>query len=226
MKMDPRRNESTKMRRNRLSVPRLLLAGVAVLVLAVAIAYVSIYISTTPATKLTINFDFDTCFPLLGETQNTPLNQTSSGVTACFSSPSDSALAPAFSVQSYDTTFIELSQFSGKYLYDNKPSRDCLDIVFSQQLTSISLTFATVEHHTEPSNITLTAYMNSTDTTPAGLTTARGTFSNGLYPQGALSFNSGDQPFNLVRIEIPYQGPQGATNFFVDNIVVTTTQQE
>jgi len=210
-------------------MPRLLLVGVAVLVILVALAYILSNAPTVTPTEPTITFDFDTGYPLLVETQNTPLNQTSGGVTARFSSPSD-LTAPAFSVQSYDTTFFKLSQFSGKWLYDNKPSMDPLDIMFSQPLTSISLTFATFEYHggpgTEPTNITLTAYMNSVDTTPVGWATARGTFSNSLYPQGVLSFNSGGQPFNLVRIEIPYQGPKAATAFFVDNVIVETIQQK
>lgn len=212
------------MRRPRLSARRLLLIGVFVIILAALVYAASQPSDIQPATKPTVTFDFDTGFPLLVETQNTPLNQTSNGITAYFSSPSDTSVAPAFSVQSYDTTFTKLSQFSGKYLYDNKPSRDSLDIMFSQQLTSITLTFATVEYHTEASNITLTAYMNSIDTTPVGWTTSRGTFSNALYPQGTLSFNSGDQPFNLVRIEIPDQGLNGATNFFIDNVTTTTAQ--
>ena len=160
--------------------------------------------------------------------QNTPFNQTSSGVTARFNSPSD-RVSPAFSVQSYVTTFLDLSQFSGKWLYDNKPSVDSLEIAFSQPLASINLTFATVEYHggpgTEPSNVSLTAYMNSIDTPPVGWTTARGTFSNDPYPQGTLSFNSSGHPFNRVKIEVLYQGPKGATDFFVDNIIVTTTQE-
>jgi len=217
--------------RNRLSARNLVLMEVAVAVLVVALIYVSIPLpkinSPYPATtQPTITFDFDTGFPFLVETQNTPLNQTASGLTARFSSPFD-PITPAFSIQSYETTFLVLPQFSGKWLYDNKPSMDFLDIMFSQQLTSINLTFATLEYHggpsTEPSDIKLTGYMNSTDTTPVGSATARGAFSSGLYPQGTLSFTSGDHPFNLVRIEIPYV-PQGATDFFVDNIIVTTIQ--
>ena len=212
------------MRRLRLSARRLLLIGVIVLILA-ALAHIASQQSKTPATKPTaITFDFDNGHPLLAEMQNTPLNQTSNGITAYFSSPSDTTTDPAFSIQSYDTTFIRLSQFSGKYLYDNKPSRDILEIRFSQQLTSIMLTFATVEYRTGPSGIKLTAYINSINTSPVGSTTARGTLQNALYPQGTLSFDSGGQPFNLVRIEIPYQGQEGATNFFVDNITVTTAK--
>jgi len=235
--MTTQESESTKLK-TRLSSRRLMLLIAAVAVLVVVIVYAffpfPMFPSTTPPsnspnstpTPPAITFDFDTGSPFLVEGQNTPLNQTSSGLTARFSSPSDLA-NPAFSVQSYDTTFFVLPQFSGKWLYDNKPSRDFLDIMFSQHLTSINFTFATLEYHggptTEPTEIKLTAYMGSTDTTPVGSATTRGTFSSALYPQGTLSFNSDGQPFNLVRIEIPYV-PQGATDFFVDNIIVTTIQ--
>jgi hypothetical protein len=224
--METRGNEAGT-KRIRLTKP-LLVVAVTVLVLVVSMAY---FLSLAPTTKPppTITFDFDTGSPILAETQNTPLNQTSNGVTALFSSPSDIA-SPAFSVQSYDTTFVRLPQFSGKWLYDNKPAMDSLDIMFSQQLTSITLTFATVEYHggpeTQPSNITLTAYMNSINSTPVGLATTRGTFADSPYPQGTLSLNSGGQPFNLVRIEILYQGPEGAMDFFVDNITIKPVQQK
>ena len=227
METEKQSDESMKGKRNRLSTSRILLIGIALLVLVVAMWYISSHVSIAPfSTEPTVVFDFDNGYPLLAETQNTPFNQTLNGVTAYFSSPSDTTTAPAFSIQSYDTTFIKLSQFSGKYLYDNKPSRDSLEIRFSQQLKSITLTFATVEYKTEPSNITLTAYMNSIDTPLVGSSISCGTFNNALYPQGTLTFDSGGHPFNLVRIQIPYQGTEGATNFFVDNIIVTTTEQK
>lgn len=111
-------------------------------------------------------------------------------------------------------------------MYDNNPLRNSLDIKFNQHLTNISLTFATFEYHggpgVEPSNITLTAYMDSTATIPIGSAIARGTWPSGdSYPQGTLTFSLGDQAFNLVRIELPYQGPNGAVDFLVDNIKVT-----
>jgi len=227
MTSEQQEKESTKARPDRLSIPRLLLIGGILLVLIVALGF---FLSHIPVTQFQIKpriaFDFDTSFPLLAETQNTPFNQTSNGITAYFSAPSDTAVAPAFSIQSYDTTFIKLSKFSGKYIYDNKASRDILEIRFSQQLKSVSLTFATVEYRTETSNITLTAYLDSTNTAPLGSTTARATFQKDLYPQGTLSFDSDNQPFNLVRIEISSQEPGGATNFFVDNITVVTVEQE
>ncbi len=125
-----------------------------------------------------------------------------------------------FSVQRYETTFITLSQFSGKYLYDNKPSRDTLEIRFSQPLKGISLTFATYEYQIGPTDLTLTAYMNSADNPPVGSASARGTILTGLYPQGVLSFGSSDQQFNIVRIEISSEDSEETTNFFVDNIKV------
>lgn len=41
-------------------------------------------------------------------------------------------------------------------------------------------------------------------------------------PMGTLSFNSGAQPFTVVELVLPFQ-PQGATDFLVDDITVTTT---
>jgi hypothetical protein len=178
--------------------------------------------------QTTVNFDFDTGSPLLIEGQNTPLSLTVDGLTASFSSPSDS-ISPAFSIQSYQKTFLTLPQFSGKWLYDNKPSRDSLDIKFSQPLTSLTLTFAIVERQRSSGgkfNVTLTvsAHMNSTETTPIGSATATGAFSGALFPEGTLSFTSTGQSFNLVRIEIPSIF-QGTTDFYVDNIKVIPLEQ-
>jgi len=207
------------MRRPRLSARRLLLIGVFVIILAALVYVASQPSDIQPATKPTVTFDFDTGYPPLVETQTTPLNQTSNGITAYFSSPSDTSVAPAFSVQSYDTTFTKLSQFSGKYLYDNNPTRDILDIKFSTEIIAIKVTFATVELQdgavTEPSDILLTAYEN---TNLIGTTTAYGSFSSDSYPQGTLSLNPG-QLFNWVRIAIPAETP--TTDFLIDNITVT-----
>jgi hypothetical protein len=88
------------------------------------------------------------------------------------------------------------------------------------------LKFATVDYH-DPgaggtaSTIKLTAYLNSTTSTPIGATTTYGTFSTDTYPQGTLSFNS-STPFDVVTIELPFM-QQGAAVFLVDNITVTTT---
>ncbi len=210
------------MERKLLSEPGPLLVAAALLVLVIVgdlaprVAFA--------AAPFTVAFDFDTGLPTLSEGQNIPFNQTSGEITALFSSPYGPA---AFSVQSYSTTFFKLSQFSGKYLYDNKPLRDPMDIEFSQSLTSISLAFATIEYHggpgIEPTNITLTAYLGSIGTTPIGSAIARGTWPSGdSYPQGTLRFDSHGQPFNLVRIEMPYQGPKAAVDFLVDNVIVTT----
>lgn len=238
--MTTQQSANAKMRRNRLSLRSLVIVMTVVAILVAAAVYVSVHIpsrapdSVTPnntppngtANYTTITFNFDTGSPSLIEGQNTPLNQTSSGLLASFSSPSDSA-NPAFSIQSYETTFFTLSEFSGKWLYDNRITRDALIIRFSQQLISINFTFATLEYHggptTEPTEIKLTAHMDSTETAPIGSATARGTFSSSSYPQGTLSFASANKPFNLVRIEIPYV-PNGATDFFVDNITVAPVQ--
>lgn len=174
----------------------------------------------TKIPQTTVTFDFDTGSPVLTNYRSTPFDQSKDGVTAQFSSPG----VGLFSVQSYDTKFIKLSQLIGHYL-ENKSPRDVLEIKFSQQLTSISFTFATYESHGAPdqaSSITLTAYMDSATSTPVGSSSAHGVWPSGgdAYPQGTLNYNSGGQPFNLVRIELPYQGR--AAYFAIDKIVVMT----
>ena len=178
----------------------------------------------SPAISREIAFDFDSGAPVFHTGQSTPFSQTSGGLTATFSSPADPA---AFSIQNHDTTFLTLSQFSRNYLYQNRPSRTPLHTKFSQPVTSITLTFATTDYHgvgevEEPTAIKLTAYMNTAEITSLGSATARGTFpENYLYPQGTLSY-SGRGAFNLVVIELLFQ-PRGASSFFADNVVVTTS---
>jgi hypothetical protein len=188
-------------------------------ILVVSFGYILSRTYLSPnTTEQIITFDFDSGDPILAESQNLPLNQTVEGITATFSSPSDTPTGSAFSIQSYDTTFIKLSQFTGKYIYDNKPTKDILEIKFSHSLKKISLTFATIEYQAGPSGVVLTAYMDSNDSAPVGQATASGTILNSLYPQGLLSFDSNGQQFNVVRIEMSPQASKESTNFFVDDI--------
>lgn len=52
------------------------------------------------------------------------------------------------------------------------------------------------------------------------MTTAHGTYAGDTMPMGTLSWSSGGQPFNLVRIAIAPNQPQGASDFLVDNVSV------
>ncbi len=171
----------------------------------------------------TVTLDFDTVVPRPSVGQGTPLTQTSSGVIARFTSAAET---PAFSVQTANGMFLTLSQFGGNFLYQNGLFRTTLNIGFSQALTSIKMTFATVDSHgpgnvDTPTSMKLTAYMNSSMSAPVGTATARGDYSSDSYPQGKLLFDSGGSPFNLVVLELVPQ-PRGATMFLVDNITVTT----
>ncbi len=168
----------------------------------------------------TVTFDLDTGAPTLSTGQSIPLDQTVSGVTAHMSSPS----GPVFSIQTDASTGWKMSQFSGHYLYDNNLNMNPLDIAFSQEVNSITFTFATadfqqVEVHT---TIQLTAYLNSTGTPAVGTTTAHGTYAGDTMPMGTLTFDAGSQSFNLVEIVIAPGQPLGASDFFVDNITVNT----
>ena len=205
--------------------PKPVRGAASVIAAVILIAALHIAITSTFAfaqTPFASSFDFDTGVPILSVFQGTPLNQTSGAVTAYFNSTSDPA---AFSVQSDSTTSYKLSQFSGKYLWDSKSSRDSLDIRFNVPLNNITFAFATIEFEggptSQPSNITLTAYMDSIATVPIGSMKARGTWPSGdTYPQGNLTFVSGSQQFNLVRIELLFQGVSAASDFLMDNITV------
>jgi hypothetical protein len=194
------------------------------IIVIAALAYVASRPSqptTTLPTRPIIVFDFDNGTPALATTQDTPFNQTIDNLTASFSSPSDPA---AFSIKSYDTESLKLSQFSGKYLYDNKPSINILDIKFSSDLIAAKFTFATIEQQsgaiTVPSDILITAYRN---TNLVGSNRTYGTFSSDSYPQGMLFFSAG-MPFNWIRISIPTQ-TSGTTDFLIDNIIVTAVSK-
>ncbi len=161
-----------------------------------------------------VMFDFDTGTPPLSVGQVIPFEQTSGGVTARFSS----AGGPAFSIQTNASTGWRMSMFSGKYLYDNNLDRSVLTIEFSRTLTAITLTFATADFEIEvPSNLQLTAYLDSRQSPPVGSATAHGSYIGDTMPMGALSYDSGGRPFNLVEITVPFQ-TGGATTFFLDNI--------
>lgn len=168
-----------------------------------------------------VTFDFDTGTPMITTRLPTPFNQTKSLVTAQFSSPTPSG----FSVQNTMTTVYTLSQFQNNFLMDNNPSRDTLEIKFSQTITRITFVFASVEAEglpgDQPSLIYLNAYLG---TTSVGSISARGTWPTGgdYYPQGTLTYDSGALPFDNVKINIPYQGPTEAVDFMIDTIIVRT----
>jgi hypothetical protein len=166
----------------------------------------------------TVNFDFDTGIPALTVGQGVPFDQTSGGVTAQFSSPQGNV----FSVQTDASFGYTLSQFSGHYLYPSRINADPLTIQFSQQLTNITLTFATTDHPPIeiPNAIQLTAYANATVVgTP---TTAGSSYGTDSFPMGTISFNSGGTPFNMVKITLVLPGTS-PTGFLVDNIAVQST---
>ena len=76
----------------------------------------------------TVTFDFDMATPALARGQGTPFDQVSGGVTARFSSPSDT-LTAAFSVQTdASNPGWKLSKFCGNYVYPNNQNRNVLQI--------------------------------------------------------------------------------------------------
>ena len=164
-----------------------------------------------------VTFDFDTGAPSLSAGQGIPMNQASAGIVATFSSPQGSV----FSVQSDASTQWHMSQFSGLYMYDNNLNLNRLDIVFDNKLIGIGFAFATADFQQVevPTTIQMTAYDVGTGAT-VGMATAHGTYASDTMPMGTLSFSSVSPSFDRVEITIAPGQPLGASDFFVDNIVV------
>jgi len=168
-------------------------------------------------------FNFDNDLSNLYLRQPTPVSQTSSSITAQFTSASYPP--SAFSIQSQGTTSFVLSRTSGNYLEHSTSGRNNLDINFSQPIKSITLTFATIDYHDpaagNPTPIQLTAYSDTAKTTTVGNpVTVSGSFITGdSYPQGTITFSS-SMPFSMVEIQMVWLG-QGAVDYIVDNISVT-----
>ena len=180
---------------------------------SVLLVAASAWLATRSAHADTVTIDFDSGTPALATGQNVPFDQSSGGLTAHFSTTTPNS---GFSVQNVNSTSLTLSEFSGNYLYPNS-SYGVLVIQFSQQLTNISLDFATAEQTPieNPTPVRLIAYTNSTATPPVGSMTLAGTyFGANTLPMGRLTFNSAT-PFNIVTLNIQ---PGGATGVLVDNI--------
>lgn len=144
------------------------------------------------------NFDNDT----LGT--STTFTNTNNGVSATFSSSGDPG---GFVV--YPTIFETLT---GNVLGDPGPAgldNLALNVSFSQNLSAITLNFATADFGT-PSPLTLTAYENGK---LVGSASAKGQFLPGFdFPEGEIAFSGGS--FNQVVIS------STATDIAVDNIGV------
>ncbi len=158
-------------------------------------------------------FDFDTGSPPLAVGEVIPFAQASNGVVMQVSSPDGGA----FSLQSEGSTFLNLSRFSGQFVYPNSVNRSTLVLGFRQPLTAIYLTFATVENHqTEvPTPLRLSASLGAA---PVGTTSAHATYGFDSFPMGTIGFQSA-APFDRVELVVPYQ-PVGATTFLVDDVLV------
>jgi hypothetical protein len=168
---------------------------------------------------VTATFNFDTGTPTLHPTMSIPLDQTFGGITAYFSSP-NAAISGGFSVQSQATTFYNLSQFSGNYLYPNSVYSPTLDVTFSQPLASATFTYATADFSQNeiPTTVQVTAYQG---TAVVGSASSHGVFYPGdTMPQGTLTFDGTGQTFNHILIQIP-PAPLAASDMLLDNFVAT-----
>ncbi len=171
-------------------------------------------------------FDFDTGTPAPAVNQGLPLDQTAGGVTAHFVAASGN-----FTVQTAYFIGYPVSSFSNQFLYPAGSKGAVLEIRFSELLTNISFSFATIQISAisgMETPIQLVAYTNSAATPPVGSVSAAGIYGGGPdptdpWPQGIISFSSPVR-FNLVRISVPTLVPAPAlgqaTDFLIDNLTV------
>jgi len=164
----------------------------------------------------TATFDFDSGMPPVFPTQGMPGSQWNNGLTAYFST-----LSGAWSIQNTFYGWVP-GVFSGNFLYPSTWS-STLAVSFSQPVTNITLAFATGDVSSEydiPTTVRLTAYADASMTVPVAMTTAKGAWITGAYPEGTVSLGSA-APFTKVKIDMPSgQNPPVSYILFVDNIVV------
>ena len=158
--------------------------------LLMLIATSSLLLAHSALAAPVVPFDFDTSAPAVVPGQGLPLIQTSGGVTAQFSSQIG---LNGFSIQSDASTGFTLSQFSGNYLNPNGINPGPLDILFSQMLSSITLTFATTDIHQVEATTTvlLTAYVDSTAAPAVGSATANAVYGGRYVSDGHPDFHFG-----------------------------------
>jgi hypothetical protein len=164
-----------------------------------------------PASAGSILFNFDNA-PLHS---SLPLDQTVDGLTAHLS-----ATGQGFSIQNYNSTFIQPSGFTGNWIYPNSVFKADLLISFSQTITDFSIMFATWDlTYDTTATMQVRAYAG---TTLIGSNTAQG--DPGLtYPVGTLTFSAA-QGFDNVVVHwlLPPSPPENyAPVFLADNMIVT-----
>ncbi|HZT31483.1 MAG TPA: PEP-CTERM sorting domain-containing protein [Bryobacteraceae bacterium] len=162
-----------------------------------------------PAAANTILFDFDSGSPPLSTGMGLPLSQTAGGATATFTG--------RFSVQSHDTTFYNLPNFSGNYLDPSDVYSPPLTVSFDRVLIGLSFDFATADFGLDTNTtLQLTAYLNSTFNPAVGSTTSQAVGEG--WGLGTLTFQS-NAAFNLVEVVIL---PGAGSDFLADNFQATT----
>jgi hypothetical protein len=165
-----------------------------------------------------VAFDFDTAQPSVSpQIDITPFDQTALGLTASFV-----ALPPnenSFSIQRDITSGFVMPHMYSNYLMCATIPDSILEIRLSQPVTSLRLTFATMEVTvTDPSTpVEMSAFL---DSNPVGSAVEQGVYGSDSLPVGTFSLTPAS-PFNVVRLGI-VPGSGTALGFLVDNIVVTT----
>ena len=166
---------------------------------------------------LSATFDFDTGLPALADGDPLPASQLSGGWSATFIASSGD-----FSVQSDASLTWNLTRLSGHYLLPIA-SPSGLDVVFDRPVSSVSLSFATMDFQpfVTPSEARLTAWSDVNGTQWVGEATATGVVKIGdALPTGTLALQA--DGILRIRLDMPAQ-PSGVTDLAIDNISVRAT---
>lgn len=177
------------------------------------------YVAHFAPSSVGIPFDFDTAIPVPALNQVLPIDQTSLGLTATFSSPE----ADAFRVRTKAASGQTLAKFSGNYL-EGTVDAATLSIQLAQPVTGVSMDFATVEplNVPLPSDLQITAIDNSSGAPiVVGTAIAHGVVAAGdSLPVGTISLNTAGSSFDEITVQLPAL-PQGAQRFLIDNVMVS-----
>ncbi len=189
------------------------------LCLSLAAAAMSVLIAGT-AQAQSAKFDFDKGMPALSVGQAVPFSQmvtSESGVgdfRAQFSSPwwSD------WTIQTKASLGIDIHVLEGNFLWPRTANHKTLDLRFDRFMSSITLTFVTLDTPPVMSDMHMALYQDTTESTPVGDIVAQGTYGGYVkYPHGQMTFTTTGRPFDVVRL---YLDAGAAAGFAIDNITV------
>lgn len=172
----------------------------------------------------TARFDFDKGDPALWVGQQLPFAQrvTAESGTGDFRARFTSPAGNDFEIQTATNLGLEVHVLNGKFLWPRWNTHNVLDLEFDRFMSSITLTFATLDKPPVTSSIYMTMYQDTVASPPVGAIVTEGTYGTSMdYPHGQVTFTTTGQPFNVVRLNLD---GGVATGFAIDDIQVVAAE--